>query len=256
MAFLKVAFKLLNMKKDFVMNILPLFIIAMFVFVLPQAKAQQASRKTSQAQISMLGFSHDARYFVLAETIERFPHAPAGSLRIWDVASNQCVPTACIDLRESKHSIFTGANLMKKMLVRSWKTRQDFGLAPPHPGDLVAPRQGEDNRVEYPLEPTPIMAALRQVPRENGEATAMMLHLRQGEFTTQVGDLTKFQPGVVEFRLDNLYLARDGKSVVILVATFYRLTGSGGERFRRYQPISFRLPAPATVIQQPVNFFD
>lgn len=187
-------------------------------------------------EIRGAGFSADGRYFVLADAIGGFPLQPEARIFVVEVASNDCVPGGCQSLEGDWDSDADEIAVLSRLEASTAPLREGLGLVPPQDAQRFAPRSLGEDLVAYDIGDRTVEVLLRQdTVGDIGEwKSSLELEIRAGETVRELDSLDDYREGIFGYRLRDLYLSSDGKSIAIVVEMHYEILGHAPSDYCRY----------------------
>ncbi len=197
----------------------------------------------NNGKVRSAGFSADGKYFVLADAIDGFPLQPEARIFVVEVASNDCVPGGCESMEGDWDSDDHELAVLSRLEESTAPLRQDLGLVPPQPIQRFAPRPLTDEISAYDLGDQTVEVLLRQDSAGDvGERqSSLELEVRAGDTVQQLDSLDRYREGVFGYRLRDLFLSPDGKSIAIVVEMHYEILGHAPSDYCRYMVETVRL---------------
>jgi len=187
-------------------------------------------------EIGSAGFSTDGKHFLLSDAIGGFPLLPEARMFIVDVATNECVPGGCEFVEGEFESEDDEGVLLSRLEKRMSGMRERLGLVPPQGAKRFAPRELADDLVAYDLGDGTIEVLLRQdALGEIGDwKSSLRLEVRAGDTVHELDSLERYRDDVEAYRLGDLYLSPDGRSVAIIIEMKYEILGHAPTSYCRF----------------------
>ena len=187
-------------------------------------------------KIRSAGFSADGKSFVLADTINGFPLQPEARIFVVDVPSNDCVAGGCDTMRGDWDNDVDEDVVLNRLEERTSDLRERLGLVLPQGAARFAPRELTDELVAYNLGEQTIEVLLRQdTVGDIGEwKSSLRLEVRAGDTVQELDSLERYRDEVAGYRLGDLYVSPDGRSVAIIVEMMYEILGHAPSTYCRF----------------------
>ena len=173
--------------------------------------------------LDMLGFSSDSNTFVIVESITETSDRARATIRVTDVATNQCVERGCLFVSDSEDQFRTERQVLKEVYKQTWKLRNRLKLTPPRGGYRAkGPFFDEDDcqSAHYWYDNQKITVRMQQ---QNSwpQQSAVQLKVTIGELQKNVDSLSNYRKGARKYQLGSLFISPNNRSLAILVYVIY-----------------------------------
>jgi hypothetical protein len=187
-------------------------------------------------EIRSAGFSPDGNYFVLTDAIGGFPLLPEARIFVVEVATNDCAPGGCESLEGEFDSEDDEDVVLSRLEESTSPLRERLGLVPPQATKRFAPRSLAEDLFAYDIGDQSIEVLLRQdnVGDIGDRKSSLQLEVRAGGIVRELDSLEHYRDEIVGYRLGDLYLSPDGKSIAIVVEMKYEILGHAPSTYCRY----------------------
>ena len=189
------------------------------------------------------GFSQEGKYFVLADAIDGFPLLPEARIFVVEVTSNECVSGGCQSLEGEFESDDDQNSVLKRLEKSTFLLRKNLGLTRPYEAERIVPNSFANGLVSYDIGEQTIEVLLQQknIGDMGDRKSSLQLEVRAGNAVRKLDSIDKYRNNIVSYRLGDLYLSPNGKSIAIIVEMKYEILGHAQSTYCRYMSETFTL---------------